>query len=206
MNPSTVATFRFGMNTFDDDNSLPFEYDSDAARGRNPAFADAIPVQKFPSTDADRIRRHRLHRRQAIAITTPGASTARSPSWQARTASRSAPTTAFSASTRIQLWSVGRLVHVQRPVHRRATPTTRGNSRQRDRRPAARLSVGGQHLAGNSRFDNYLKYYGGFIQDDWRVTDKLTVNYGVRLEHETGLSEKNNQLIVGVRSRRRSAH
>jgi hypothetical protein len=28
------------------------------------------------------------------------------------------------------------------------------------------------------------------------VTDRLTVNYGVRFEHETGMSEKNNQLIT----------
>ena len=35
------------------------------------------------------------------------------------------------------------------------------------------------------------------MQDDWRVNDKLTMNYGVRLEHESGLAEENNQLVVG---------
>ena len=30
-----------------------------------------------------------------------------------------------------------------------------------------------------------------------RVTSRLTVNYGIRLEHETGLAERNNQLAVG---------
>ena len=35
-----------------------------------------------------------------------------------------------------------------------------------------------------------MKYYGVFVQDDWRVNDKLTVNYGVRLEHETGLPKR----------------
>ena len=42
-----------------------------------------------------------------------------------------------------------------------------------------------------------MKYYASFVQDDWRVNDKLTVNYGIRLEHETGLAEENNQLVVG---------
>lgn len=51
-------------------------------------------------------------------------------------------------------------------------------------------------LTLTSPFDNYLHYYGGFVQDDWRVSDKLTVNYGVRFEHETGLAERNNQLAV----------
>ena len=55
----------------------------------------------------------------------------------------------------------------------------------------------------NSRFNNSIKYYGGFVQDDWRVTDKLTLNYGVRFEHETGLTEKNNQLAVAFASRPR---
>jgi outer membrane receptor protein involved in Fe transport len=42
-----------------------------------------------------------------------------------------------------------------------------------------------------------VKYYAWFVQDDWRVNDRLTVNYGVRLEHETGLAEKDNQMVVG---------
>src|SRR5690606_10620443 len=45
----TVATFRFGMNTFDDDYSLPFPFDMREVPGINPSFANSIPVQKFPS-------------------------------------------------------------------------------------------------------------------------------------------------------------
>ena len=52
-------------------------------------------------------------------------------------------------------------------------------------------------LALPSPFNQYVKYYAWFVQDDWRVNDKLTVNYGIRLEHETGLAEENNQLVVG---------
>ena len=35
------------------------------------------------------------------------------------------------------------------------------------------------------------------MQDDWRVSDKLTMNYGLRLEHESGLREADNKLVVG---------
>jgi len=31
-------------------------------------------------------------------------------------------------------------------------------------------------------------YWAGFIQDQWRITRKLTLNYGLRWEYETGLS------------------
>jgi len=46
-----------------------------------------------------------------------------------------------------------------------------------------------------SPFDDYLRYYGGYVQDDYRVSSKLTVNFGLRLEHETGVQEENNHLI-----------
>ena len=43
----------------------------------------------------------------------------------------------------------------------------------------------------------FTYYYGGYAQDDWRVSSKFTLNYGVRLEHETGLAEENNNFTVG---------
>jgi hypothetical protein len=48
-----------------------------------------------------------------------------------------------------------------------------------------------------TRFSNFVNYYGGFVQDDWRVNENLVLNLGVRLEHETGFGEKNDQLIYG---------
>jgi hypothetical protein len=43
----------------------------------------------------------------------------------------------------------------------------------------------------------YVQYESAFFQDDIRVTSKMTVNAGLRWEHETGLKERNNNLIVG---------
>ena len=36
-------------------------------------------------------------------------------------------------------------------------------------------------------------YHGFFLQDDWRVTSKLTLNLGVRLDIETGFTERYNR-------------
>jgi hypothetical protein len=45
--------------------------------------------------------------------------------------------------------------------------------------------------------DWFTRYYGGYVQDDWRVSSKFTLNYGVRLEHEDGLREVENRQAVG---------
>ncbi|HEY6330936.1 MAG TPA: TonB-dependent receptor, partial [Blastocatellia bacterium] len=44
-----------------------------------------------------------------------------------------------------------------------------------------------------SLFSNYSHeidhgYWAGFVQDQWKITHKLTLNYGVRYEYESGLS------------------
>jgi hypothetical protein len=50
------------------------------------------------------------------------------------------------------------------------------------------------HDPGN--FEWYAKYWGAYFQDDWRVNSKFTLNYGLRLEHESGLQEINNEQSV----------
>ena len=48
-----------------------------------------------------------------------------------------------------------------------------------------------------AKFNDFVRYYGGFAQDDFRITPKLTLNFGLRFEHESGIRESNNKLIVG---------
>jgi hypothetical protein len=46
------------------------------------------------------------------------------------------------------------------------------------------------------RLNNQL-FHGVFIQDDWKVTDRLTVNLGLRYEYEAAPSEAANQNVRG---------
>ena len=42
-----------------------------------------------------------------------------------------------------------------------------------------------------------VKYYAVYVQDDIRLTKRLTLNAGIRYEYETGISERNNHMLVG---------
>ena len=46
-------------------------------------------------------------------------------------------------------------------------------------------------------FNELASYHALYFQDDFRATDKLTINLGLRYEYELGEREKNNQLTVG---------
>jgi hypothetical protein len=49
----------------------------------------------------------------------------------------------------------------------------------------------------SNKLFEYVQYTSAFFQDDIRVNSKMTINAGLRWEHETGLKERNNNLIVG---------
>jgi hypothetical protein len=45
---------------------------------------------------------------------------------------------------------------------------------------------------------DFIHYWGFFVHDDFRITSKLTLNYGLRYEYETGIQAPTNAFIVGI--------
>ncbi len=53
----------------------------------------------------------------------------------------------------------------------------------------------GISLATNDTFATHTPYYAGYVQDNWRLTKRLSLNLGLRLEHEQGTTERYNRAI-----------
>jgi hypothetical protein len=59
------------------------------------------------------------------------------------------------------------------------------------------LPATGKAPANNGQAEFFTRYWGAYVQDDWRMSSKFTLNYGLRLEHEDGLREISDQITVG---------
>ncbi len=62
------------------------------------------------------------------------------------------------------------------------------------------LGIPGGTVNINSSYADQDLWFGGYLQDDWRVTPKLTLNLGLRLEHETPVTERYNRAVSGFDS------
>jgi hypothetical protein len=49
----------------------------------------------------------------------------------------------------------------------------------------------------NDSYATVNPYYSGYVQDSWKVTPKLTLNFGLRIEYEAGMTERYNRMLVG---------
>ena len=56
------------------------------------------------------------------------------------------------------------------------------------------IPTGGQIAINASRAEQST-FWAGFIQNDWRVTRRLTVNIGLRYEYEGAITERHNRSI-----------
>jgi hypothetical protein len=55
----------------------------------------------------------------------------------------------------------------------------------------------GISIATNDNYAMHNPYYAAFVQDSWRVTPKLTLNLGLRMEYEKGPTERYDRMVTG---------
>ncbi len=195
VNDSTVLTLRGGYNTFEDQTPVRFPFDPETL-GFNRTFLDAIPAgqEKFPTINPTGY------------LATVGSGGGKSRFYSSGI---NGTLTKLAARHSIKLGADYRRLGVWSQSFGASsgnftfsgqfTGSNATSPSALSRNAIADLLLGypsSGSAAVNSIVDNYIDYFSGYVQDDFRVSSRLTVNYGVRLEHETGLAEKDDQLIV----------
>ena len=192
-NPTTVVTVRYGFNRFPA-RSIPDSAGFNlTGLGLPPAYTSTIQQDYFPYINMVN---------DFISPTSPSQTV----SWSKNA---NGSVSKFIGRHSITLGLDYRLIHADgiswtdaaghftfNGVFSREFPQT-GNGTGAD---FADLLMGypssGQVQTSTHLYD-FVRYYGGYLQDDIRVSNKLTVNAGIRYEYQTGVMEKNNALAVG---------
>ena len=200
---NTVVTLRAGWTSFRDDDTLSVGFDP-ASLGFAPAFGSAIQTQKFP-------------RANITDYYTMGAidpSDRNLYSWSANaTVSKLLGRHTLKAGVDYrtigidtQAFSGGAGVFNFDRRYTSSNPNlngTGGTTPSGNALASMLLGLPSGDPDNLSRINvsapaNYfLNYYGGYLQDDFRINPKLTINGGVRFEYESGLREEDNRFTVG---------
>ncbi|MFN7916509.1 MAG: carboxypeptidase regulatory-like domain-containing protein [Vicinamibacterales bacterium] len=183
ISPSTVLTLRGGYNKFDDNYNLPYEFDA-AGLFNNPSLTSQMSdLNRFPTLSITGYKGAGWTNRQANGYYQYGFNGA---------LTKLAGTHSYKFGGDYRKIGATSLNYGASTGSYTFTGTYSGNA-------LADLLLGypqSGNVPLNVELDGYVNYLAGFAQDDWHVNDKLTLNYGVRFEHETGMREKNNQQTV----------
>jgi hypothetical protein len=198
-NDSTVVTFRGGWNRFDDSCSVPHAFDP-GTLGFNSAFVNDIEFKKFPLIVDDDGN-----------YGGPDGFMGWCPRTDIRWYTYAFNGTITKLVGRHSLKAGGEFQHKgvdtqpfgqssgQFNFSRAFTANNHFSPASGAGDSIASLLLGYPD-AGSAVISNptqlFFRYFGGFLQDDFRVNNKLTLTYGVRLEHEQGLQEAENRMVV----------
>ena len=183
VNPSTVLTLRVGYNKFDDNYVLPHAFDGAALFGNSALTSQMSDLNRFPTLSITGYKGSGFTNRQDNGYYQYGFNGA---------LAKLVGSHSFKVGGDYRRLGATSLNYGASTGSYTFTGTYSGNA-------LADLLLGypqSGNVPLNKALDGYVDYYAGFAQDDWKVNDRLTLNYGVRFERETGMKEKDNQQTV----------
>jgi len=206
LNDKSVMALRFGITRFPDNNTLSLPYDT-SQLPFNSAYLGLITVPKFPDINVLN------YDNSAGAGRFMGAIDPTQINWKSTSAN--VAYSRFFGTHTVKIGGDFRKIGVDSYITGNSagqfyfdnefTSANNSNSNATSGNGFASFLLGypSANSANTSQFsistplNLYTYYYGGYVQDDWRVNSNFTLNYGLRLEHETGLAEQNNNFSVG---------
>ena len=201
---TSVMALRYGWTEFPDNSSLSIDFDP-STLGFSQTYINQIQVDKFPSV---RIRNYDTYASQTLGAINP---TDRN--WKSQSINGSLSkiigthTYKVGADFRkiaLDFFASGNTAGLFE-FDKDTTSSNGSNSIPTEGNSFASFLLGfpsalsdrQSSITLSSPINMYTYYSGAYVQDDWRISPKLTVNYGLRLEHESGMAEENDKITVG---------
>lgn len=198
----TVVTLRYGWTRFIDSDTLTVDFDP-ATLGFNPAFSSAIQTKKFPRVS--------ITDYYSLGATDPAPRNLYS--WSAngtvsKLVGRHTLKAGFDYRTLgidTQSFANGAgLFNFDRRFTSAVATSNGVNGATPSGNALASMLLGYptgdpgslSNILVSEAANYFVRYYGGYFQDDFRVNSRFTLNAGLRIEHESGLQEEENRFTV----------
>jgi hypothetical protein len=203
LSPTLVVTSGWGFNRFPNESNYVHTGFDQTSLGFTPAYVNALPAKDFPTITmsggttsilggSDSGPSDYFSRSAVFGI----AKSRGTHSLKAGYVFRSISNAIWSKSSGNGAFTFnGQYTSNNGQVATRSTSATNGGSDVAD--VLLGVPISATVTVSPDKFQFNTHYHAVYVQDDWRMNQRLTVNLGLRYEYEQGFHEAQNHLTVG---------